>query len=143
MKKLVLSFLILSSFAFAQNGVYVSAGAGVLAHKKTSAFDFDVAVGYHFKNKHSLETNYINSKDVNLANLVFGLENNIEKKILLSGFTGFGIAFIEDKSHFNYQLGLNAGYRIEKKSVVGLKVSNNFNKAKTFTAMNVFYRFNF
>lgn len=143
MKKLLLPFLMLSSFVFAQNSTYVSAGAGVLAHKKTSAFDFDVAVGYQFKKNYVLEANYIHSKDLNLANVVFGIESASERKIVLSGFTGFGAAFLNDKSHFNYQLGLNMGYRIEKQSLVGLKISNNFNKAKTVTAMNLFYRFSF
>jgi len=143
MKKLVLPFLLLSSLVFSQNSTYVSAGAGVLAHKKTAAFDFDLAVGYQFKNNYFVEANYIQSKDINLANAVFGLESASEKKIVFSGFTGFGAAFADDKTYLNYQLGVNMGYRIEQKSLVGLKVSNNFNKAKIFTAMNLFYRFSF
>lgn len=143
MKKLILPFLMLSSFVFSQNSTYVSVGAGVLAHKKTTAFDFDLAVGHKFKKNYVVEANYIQSKDLNLANVVFGIESASDKKIVLSGFTGFGAAIIQSKSHFNYQLGLNMGYRIEKQSVVGLKISNNFNKYKTFTAMNLFYRFSF
>lgn len=143
MKKIVMPFLLMSSFFLAQNSTYVSAGAGVLAHKKSTAFDFDLAVGYQFKKNYVLEANYIHSKGINLANAVFGLESASEKKVVFTGFTGFGVAFADDKAYLNYQLGVNMGYRIEQKSLVGLKVSNNFNKAKTFTAMNLFYRFSF
>lgn len=143
MKKIVLPFLLVSSFFLAQNSTYVSAGAGILAHKKSTAFDFDLAVGYQFKKNYVLEANYIHSKGINLANVVLGIESASEKKIVLSGFTGLGAAILEDKTYLNYQLGVNVGYRIDQQSVVGLKVSNNFNKAKTFTAMNLFYRFSF
>lgn len=143
MKKIVLPFLLLSTLIFAQKDAYISAGVGVLAHKKTSAFNFDVAVGYQFKKQYILEANYISSNEISAANIVFGIENKSEKKILFSGFTGLGSAFYDKKSYLNYQLGVNMAYRIEKSSVVGLKVSNNINKAKTFTAMSLFYRYNF
>lgn len=143
MKTITVLLLAISSFSYAQKSTYISAGAGVLTHKKITDFDFDVAVGYQFKNIYSLEVNYINSQKLNVANIVFGIENNPEKRIVFSGFTGFGMAFIEKESSFNYQLGLNTGYRLKNKSILGLKVSNNFNKTKTFTAMNLFYRINF
>ncbi|MCY0977146.1 hypothetical protein PGH12_01490 [Chryseobacterium wangxinyae] len=145
MKKFLIPFLLLSAFCFSQNKTYASIGAGVVTHKKITEFDVDAALGYQFKN-YFLEVNSIyskpNSTSLSVSNVVFGLENKSDKLLKISAFTGLGVAVIDGNGSLNFQLGVNLGIKTTKNSSAGLKVSNNFNNQLSFTAMNLYYKFN-
>ncbi|KQR95316.1 hypothetical protein ASG01_05580 [Chryseobacterium sp. Leaf180] len=119
----------------------------MLAHKKISNFNLDLALGYKIKQNYFIEVNNIysepNSVSLNISNVAFGLENKSNKLLKVSAFSGFGVAFYGGSASFNFQLGANLGIRIRKNSSTGFKISNNFNKDFTSTAMNVYYRYNF
>lgn len=145
MKKFLIPFLLLSAFCFSQNKAYASMGAGVMTHKKITEFDVDAALGYQFKN-YFLEVNSIyskpNSTNLSVSNVVFGLENKSDKLLKISAFTGLGVAVIDGNGSLNFQLGVNLGIKTTENSSAGLKVSNNFNNQLSFTAMNLYYKFN-